>query len=242
MELESFGESRFIIIEKIKELFCLPTKLRNEVPDIVRNEVPKKYISLNDYIDYIDEKGKLSSNFFIYEVMRLLAFRHLMCIKNNTLSNIEVCLFSSNVSYGDFISNENKGIGEKDENKGIGEKDENKGIGEKDENKGIGEKDEVSKIQISRLDYPVSIHEKSFCFNPDDDACRIPKSVLKKWFDNKPELLYSTVRDLLYDNGFDTEMKLKTAIIDKIKECGVRYDNTLVYWVNSIMDKSRCYL
>jgi hypothetical protein len=137
---------------------------------------------------------------------------------------------------------ENEEINEESENEEINEESENEEINEESENEEIKNKKSKNKnFLISRLDYPVSINEKSFCFNPDDDSGRIPKDVLKRWFDNKPELLHDTVKDLLYENGYDDEMKLKSALIQCIKDCGVRYDNSLVYWMNTIIDKSRRY-
>ncbi len=188
----------FIILESFKILFCLPNKLKDLSSKSLEVKTSRSlYISLENYEKEMDNQDKLHSNFFIYEIMRLFAFRYLMCLKSNTENSIEVCLFEESKNSKNF--------------------------------------------PISRLDYPVSINEKSFCFNPDDDSGRIPKSVLKKWFDNKPELLHDTVKDLLYDNGYDTEIKLKDALIECIKDCGVRYDNELVYWMNSIIDKSRRY-
>jgi hypothetical protein len=194
-------KGNFIILESFKTLFCLPNKLR-----ISRIFNLQRYISLEEYEKEMDNQDKLHSNFFIYEVMRLFAFRYLMCLKSNTENSIEVCLFRESENLGIFSDSLNS-----------------------------------PKLLISRLDYPVSINEKSFCFNPDDDSGRIPKGVLRKWFDNKPELLHDTVKDLLYDNGYDTEIKLKDALLQCIKDCGVRYDNELVYWMNSIIDKSRRY-
>jgi hypothetical protein len=172
----------------------LPNKLKSD-KSLSNGSSFHTYITLEDYEKEMEQKDKIHSAFFTYDIMRLFAFRHLMCLKSNTASNIEVCLYEN-------IPGE---------------------------------------ITISRLDYPVSVGEKSFCFNIDDDASRIPKGVLKKWFDNKPEMLYDTIKDLLFDNGFDSEDKLKSALHKCIKDCGFRYDNELVYWMNTIIDKSRQY-
>jgi hypothetical protein len=96
-------------------------------------------------------------------------------------------------------------------------------------------------IKISRLDYPISINEKNYCYNSDDDSCRIPNVVIKKWFDNSIEMVYETCHDLLSNNGFTSEYELKIKVVDKLKE-NRKYNGFVVYWVNSVIEKCRIYI
>lgn len=158
------------------------------LPDIKQNDT---IISLDDYLELLQNYDKNIGNFFITEMRRLLAYRHLMCLKSNYHNNFGVCMFNN--------------------------------------------------FKVSRLDYPVSLNEKNFCFNPDDNSCRVPKTMIKEWFENDYELFYSTMKDLLIDSGLDTDLKLKNVLITNIKK-HCKYDGQIVYWVNSIVENSRVYL
>ncbi len=166
-------------------------------------------ITLSKYLKAVEEQGKVLSNFFIYEMMRLLAFRHLMCLKSNILNNIEVCLFDSS---GPLVSASGT----------------------------CAEASAPEDITISRLDFPISVNEKNFTYDKFDTSSRVPKTVVKIWFDNNDELLIRTVKDLLTDFGIKDEHELKDKLIQCIKKL-TRYDGFLVYWVNAIVENSRYY-
>jgi hypothetical protein len=182
------------ISNEIKELLCLP-KSQN-VDNI-------SVIPLQDYIKAVEEQDKAISNFFAYEMMRLLIFRSLMCLKSNNIGSFAVVLFHS----------QNR-----------------------------ESSDSKDSIIISRLDYPISINEKNFCYNPDDGACRVPQSAIKEWFEDNPELIYSTTKEMLIENGYNTEYEFKEALIKHIRLRGYRYDGFVVGWLNSVVDKTRMYI
>lgn len=100
----------------------------------------------------------------------------------------------------------------------------------------------LGNFPISRLDYPISINEKNFCYNPDDEACRIPNTILKDWFNNSNELLYSVAKELLVGNGYNSEYEFKEDLIKQLKSKGYKYDGGVVIWINSIVEKCRIYI
>jgi hypothetical protein len=176
------------ISNEFKELLCIPKNY-----ECMNSEDPEsREIGLNEYLELVQEQGKSVTEFFKFEIMKLIIFRHIMCFKSNFNSNIKVRLFKP--------------------------------------------------MSVSRLDYPISINEKNYCYNPDDEACRIPNCVIKQWFDNSPELLYSVVKKILVGNGYKTEYEFKDALLKHLKIRGYKYDGFIVNWVNSIVEKSRIYI
>ena len=78
--------------------------------------------------------------------------------------------------------------------------------------------------------FPISCKETTFSLNGDKNACRIPKTVLKEWFDNKEENFQDTVRELL---GERDPNYLKIEILKIIN----KYSNKYIGWANSIYNK-----
>jgi hypothetical protein len=171
----------------LKTIFCLP-----KVQDF--KTIDSKVISLDEYINIAIEKNKRFNDFFVLEMRRLLAFRHLMCLTLNQSRNFYVYL----------VNNSEEKL-------------------------------------ISRLDFPLSMNEKKFCYDAFDKSCRIPKTMIKEWFNNSEELVYDTVKDLLLSNDIDSSLKLKYTLIEAIKENDV-YNDQNVWWVNAIVEQSRKYL
>lgn len=79
--------------------------------------------------------------------------------------------------------------------------------------------------------YPISVKENTFSMFPDDPASRIPKTILKDWFDKDDEKVVEVAKEML--DGLDI-MMLKFKISDII----MRYTNGRhIGWVNSIYDR-----
>lgn len=80
------------LCEEFKELLCLPREPKGTSKKSL--EDPKDSVSLFEYLEVVEEQNKEVSAFFKYEMMRLLIFRHLMCLKCNFNSNFRVVLNS----------------------------------------------------------------------------------------------------------------------------------------------------
>jgi hypothetical protein len=93
---------------------------------------------------------------------------------------------------------------------------------------------------VSRLDYPISLNEKNYCYNSDDNSCRVPKNVIKEWFDNDIELFYETMKDFVTNLNLEDEFIFKCTLIKHIKK-KYRYDNFIVFWLNSMLENLRIY-
>jgi hypothetical protein len=78
--------------------------------------------------------------------------------------------------------------------------------------------------------FPISCKETTFSLDGDKNACRIPKNVLKEWFENKEEIFQDTVKELLNDRDPNY---LKIEIVKIIN----KYSNKYIGWANSIYNK-----
>lgn len=79
--------------------------------------------------------------------------------------------------------------------------------------------------------YPVSFKENTFSLFPDDPASRIPKNIVKEWFDNDDEKVLEIGKEML--DGIDI-MMLKFKIADAM----MKYTNGKhIGWVNAIYDR-----
>lgn len=87
-------------------------------------------------------------------------------------------------------------------------------------------------VKVTKTDcYPVSSIETTFSLNPDSDVSRIPKNILKEWFESSEDNLYATCKELI--DGRDLSF-LKF----RIEEIVRKYDHGRhISWVNSIYDR-----
>jgi hypothetical protein len=184
--------------DEFKELFCIPKTFRSG-----DSEFSEFSDSLDSYIKDVEEQDKILSEFFVFEMRRLLIFRHLMCMKSNFERN--------------FIVFKNRRL----------------------DPEGLD-----IEGSLSRIDFPLSVNEKSFCYDPDDTACRVPKTLIKLWFNNSQELFYEETKKLLISSGYTNPMlsNLKDDMMNILKWRGYRYDGFVVGWMNSVIEKCRMYL
>lgn len=81
--------------------------------------------------------------------------------------------------------------------------------------------------------FPISCRENTYSLDPIDSASRIPKNVIKEWFDNDDEMVVAVAKEFL--EGKDITM-FKFKIGDTIR----KYDHgKYISWVNSIYDRIR---
>jgi hypothetical protein len=87
-------------------------------------------------------------------------------------------------------------------------------------------------VKVTKTDcYPVSSIETTFSLNPDSEASRIPKNILKEWFEGSEEKLYETCKELI-DNRDLTFLRFR------IEEIVRKYDHGRhISWVNAIYDR-----
>lgn len=78
--------------------------------------------------------------------------------------------------------------------------------------------------------FPISCKEYTFSLDGDKNACRVPKTVIKEWFENKEENFQNTVQELLIDKEPNY---LKIEILKIIN----KYSNNYVGWANAIYNK-----
>lgn len=77
---------------------------------------------------------------------------------------------------------------------------------------------------------PISLHENNFSLYVEENRSRIPRTILKDWFDNDEENLNNKIRELI-DNRNVNELKFK--IQDIIK----KYSGKYIFWTNSIFER-----
>jgi hypothetical protein len=81
--------------------------------------------------------------------------------------------------------------------------------------------------------FPISCRENTYSLNPIDSASRIPKNVIKEWFEDKDEMVIDIAKEML--DGKDITM-FKFQISDAIR----KYEHgRYISWVNAIYDRIR---
>jgi hypothetical protein len=80
------------------------------------------------------------------------------------------------------------------------------------------------------INYPISCRENTFNYDSTSSSTRIPKTIVYTWFENKDELVDSTINTLI--KGKDLSV-LRFEIQKIIK----KYDKQLISWNNSIFEK-----
>lgn len=217
-----------------QSLYIMNSKEQNSLSNIVNDFkelfcIPRTYETnsigtlesfpnFDAYLKDVEEQEKIFSHFFVNEIRRLLIFRHLMCLKSNYERNFRI-KNSRPLSLTEGSNNiEPQNECSRETNDNI--------------------------IQLSRLDFPLSVNEKSFCYNADDEACRVPKTLIKIWFNNSQEFFYEEVKKMLIGNGYEDPMlsKLKDDMLNILKWRGHIYDGFVVGWINAIIEKCRMYL
>jgi hypothetical protein len=98
----------------------------------------------------------------------------------------------------------------------------------------------MEKGKVSRLDYPISINEKNYCFASFNSSSNIPKTVIKKWFNNSIEFFHDFMKSFIENLNLVKEIDFKYKIIDHIKK-KYKYDGDIVFWFNSILERLRIY-
>lgn len=81
--------------------------------------------------------------------------------------------------------------------------------------------------------FPISCRENTYSLNPIDSASRIPRNVIKEWFDDKDEMVIDVAKEML--EGKDITM-FRFQISDTIR----KYEHgKYISWVNAIYDRIR---
>jgi hypothetical protein len=80
------------------------------------------------------------------------------------------------------------------------------------------------------INYPISCRENTFNYDSASSSTRIPKTIVQTWFENKDELVESTINSLV--KGKDLSI-LRFEIQKIIK----KFDKYLISWNNSIFEK-----
>jgi hypothetical protein len=82
--------------------------------------------------------------------------------------------------------------------------------------------------------FPISCRENTYSLDPVDSASRIPKNVIKEWFENNDEMVIDVAKDMLSVASDITMFKFH--ISDNIR----KYEKgKYISWVNSIYDRIR---
>ena len=82
--------------------------------------------------------------------------------------------------------------------------------------------------------FPISCRENTYSLDPVDSASRIPKNVIKEWFENNDEMVIAVAKDMLSVASDITMFKFQ--ISDTIR----KYEKgKYISWVNSIYDRIR---
>jgi hypothetical protein len=80
------------------------------------------------------------------------------------------------------------------------------------------------------INYPISCRENTFNYDSTSSSTRIPKTIIQTWFENKDELVDTTINALI--KGKDLSV-LRFEIQKIIK----KYDKHLISWNNGIFEK-----
>jgi hypothetical protein len=92
-----------------------------------------------------------------------------------------------------------------------------------------------SKIEIrydtAGLPFPVSCRETTFSMDPDVSVCRLPNTVMEKWFNNDMGRVFELAKEMIGDRD---SISIKFKLQDIIR----KYDNgKFIGWVNAIFEK-----
>jgi hypothetical protein len=79
------------------------------------------------------------------------------------------------------------------------------------------------------INYPISCRENTFNYNPADDATRIPKNVIKNWFNNSDVLVDTCIHEFIKDK----DVSMLRFEIQKIIQ---KFDKNLICWNNGIFE------
>ncbi len=85
-------------------------------------------------------------------------------------------------------------------------------------------------IRTDSVPYPISYQETTFSLFADKSSCRIPKTIIKEWFDNDDMIFYDTVNLIMKDKD---PMLIKFEVESIIR----KYNDKYIGWVNSIYDR-----
>lgn len=85
-------------------------------------------------------------------------------------------------------------------------------------------------VRIDVLSYPISHFENKFTLDFLSSSSRVPKTVIRDWFEGKEELLLRTIYELI--DGRDTNI-LRSKVCDIIRKYGSKH----IGWSNSIYDR-----
>ena len=79
--------------------------------------------------------------------------------------------------------------------------------------------------------FPISCRETAFSLDNESNTSRIPKSIIKRWFNGSDEILTDTAKELIADRDI-TFIKFKIQDIINTYESGRHMG-----WCNSVYDK-----
>lgn len=85
-------------------------------------------------------------------------------------------------------------------------------------------------VRIGVLPYPISYFENKFTLDSMSSSSRVPKTVIRDWFDGREELLLQTIVELI--DGRDTNI-LRSKVCDIIRKYGSKH----IGWSNAIYDR-----
>ena len=80
------------------------------------------------------------------------------------------------------------------------------------------------------INHPISCRENTFNYDAMSLSTRIPKTIIKTWFDGDDALLDKIITDMV--KGKDASM-----LRFKIQEIIMKFDKHLISWNNGIFDK-----
>jgi hypothetical protein len=80
------------------------------------------------------------------------------------------------------------------------------------------------------INYPISCRENTFNYDSSSVSTRIPKTIIHTWFENKDELVDTTISILIKEKDLSV---LRFEIQKIIK----KFDKHLISWNNSIFEK-----
>lgn len=91
----------------------------------------------------------------------------------------------------------------------------------------------VNTIEVrtgTAMNHPISCRENYFNYDASDPATRIPKSMVKMWFDNDEELVESMIKEFILDKDI-------SVLRFEIQKIIMKFDKHLISWNNGIFDK-----